>query len=140
MTYASVQDLVERFGEQEILQLTDRDHTGAIDEAVAERALRDATAEIDGYLAARYALPLASVPVVLVRLCADLGRYYLYDDHAPEQVSARHKAAVETLKRISTGHIALGASESGDTPETADGAEMESGGRIWDRDDSGGFI
>lgn len=140
MNYATLQDLVNRFGEQEVLQLTDREHTGEIDEAVAERALSDAAAEIDGYLAARYVLPLAAVPLVLVRLCADLARYYLYDDHAPEQVTQRYKAAVETLKRISTGQVALGVSDSGEQPETADGAEMESGGRVWARDDSKGFI
>jgi phage gp36-like protein len=140
VSYAGVQDLVERFGEQEILQLTDRTHTGEIDTAVAERALRDAAAEIDGYLAARYVLPLATVPTVLLRLCADLARYYLYDDHAPEQVVQRHKAAAEVLRRISTGQVALGLSDTGETAETSDGAEMESGGRIWGRPDSKGFI
>lgn len=140
MTYAGVQDLVERYGEREVIELTDRDRHGEIDEAVAERALTDATAEIDGYLAARYALPLEHVPVVLVRLCADLARYYLFDDHAPEQVSERYKAAVEMLRRISTGQVALGVSDQGERPETADGAEMESGGRIWDRTDSKGYI
>ncbi|MCS4503891.1 DUF1320 family protein [Arhodomonas aquaeolei] len=140
MTYAAVTDLVERFGEEEIIQLTDRSHTGSIDGAVAERALGDATAEIDGYLAARYVLPLEHTPVVLVRLCADLARYYLYDDHAPEQVSERRKAAVETLRRLSAGQVALGVSEQGDAPETADGAEMDGGGRVWGRTDSKGFI
>lgn len=140
MSYAGVQDLVERYGEQEIIQLTDRDHTGAIGAVVVERSLRDAAAEIDGYLAARYVLPLATVPTVLVRLCADLARYYLYDDHAPEQVVRRHKAAIELLRRISTGEVALGLSETGEAPQASDGAEMESGGRIWGRDDSKGFI
>lgn len=140
MSYAGVPDLVERFGERELVELTDRASTGAIDVAVAERALRDASAEIDGYLAARYVLPLASVPVVLVRLCADLARYYLYDDHAPEQVNARYKAAVEMLRRISSGEVALGLSEQGETPASSDGADMVSGGRVWARQDSKGFI
>lgn len=140
MSYAALSHLVERFGEQEVLQLTDRAHLGEIEEAVASRALEDATAEIDGYLGARYVLPLAHVPTVLIRLCADMARYYLYDDHAPEQVVMRYKAALDTLLRISRGDIDLGVSAEGDAPPTADGAEMVSGGRVWGRDDSQGFI
>lgn len=140
MIYAGVQDLVERYGEQEILQLTDRTHAGQIDATVAERALRDAAAEIDGYLAARYVLPLAIVPTVLLRLCAELARYYLYDDHAPEQVRHRYNAAVEFLTKISTGKVALGVSDAGESAQNADVAQMESGGRIWARDRSEGFI
>lgn len=140
MSYAEVSHLVERFGEVEIRQLTDRAHQGEIDPAIAERALDDATAEIDGYLAARYVLPLAHVPTVLVRLCADMARYYLYDDHAPEQVVMRFKAALDTLLRISRGDIDLGVSAGGEAPASADGAEMVSGGRVWDRNDSKGFL
>ncbi|MDX1755883.1 MAG: phage protein Gp36 family protein [Marinobacter sp.] len=140
MTYATQADMVERFGEGELIDLTDRNHTGAIDATVLGRALADATAEIDGYLASRYDLPLASTPVVLVRVCADLARYYLHDDHAPEQVTERHKAAVALLRRISDGQVSLGASESGGTPTTNNGAEMAGGGRIWGRDNSKGFM
>ncbi len=140
MSYATLDDLRRRFGEEELIQLTDRAHAGAIDTDVVDRALSDATAEMDGYLAARYQLPLGSVPLVLVRLCADIARYYLYDDHATDQVTERHKAAVETLKRISNGQVSLGLDAEGESPETADGAEMTSGGRIWDRADSKGYI
>jgi len=35
--YASVTDLIERFGETEIVELTDLEHTGAVDEAMAEQ-------------------------------------------------------------------------------------------------------
>lgn len=140
MSYAQVSDLQQRFGERELIQLTDREGTGDMDVAAVERAIDDATAEMDGYLAARYQLPLASVPTVLVRLCSDMARYYLYDDHATDQVTERHKAAVQTLARISKGDVSLGVDAAGESPETADGAEMVSGGRIWARDDSKGYI
>jgi phage gp36-like protein len=140
MTYAGVSDLVERFGEAEIRQLTDRDLTGAIDEVVAMRALQDANAEIDGYLSARYQLPLSHVPVVLVRLCVDLARYNLHDGHAPDHIVRRHQDAVDMLKRISNGQVALGLSLDGQSAETTNGAEMVSGGRVWGRGDSRGFL
>ncbi|TGG92527.1 DUF1320 domain-containing protein [Natronospirillum operosum] len=140
MSYAELEDLQARFGDAELVQLTDVTGSGEIDIAPIERALDDATAEIDGYLSARYQLPLASVPVVLVRLCADMARYYLHDDHAPDQITERHKAAVQTLQRISKGEVSLGMDAAGESPQTADGAEMVSGGRVWAREDSKGYI
>ena len=44
MPYATLTDLVTRFGETELAQLTDRSHTGAaIDAEVVQRACRPAT-------------------------------------------------------------------------------------------------
>ncbi len=140
MSYAVQSDMVNRFGEQELIQLTDRDRTGAIDTVVLDRALADATAEIDGYLAARYQLPLTSTPTVLVRVCADLARYHLHDDHLPEPVQVRYKAAIDLLRQVSTGRVSLGLSETGESPTSNDGAEITSGGRVWDRNDSKGFL
>ena len=68
MPYATQADLETRFGSAELAQLTDRISGSVIDAAVVGRALADAEAEIDGYLAARYQLPLASAPAVLGRI------------------------------------------------------------------------
>lgn len=140
MNYASQVDMVERFGEQELIRLTDRNRTGTIDATVLDRALTDATAEINGYLASRYQLPLTSTPVVLVRVCADIARYHLHDDNIPDPVETRYKAAVELLRQVSIGRVSLGVSDTGAEPTSNDGADIESGGRIWGRADSDGFI
>lgn len=140
MTYASQADMIDRFGESELIDLTDRSFVGTIDVVVLDRALADATAEIDGYLASRYQLPLTSQPAVLVRVCADIARYNLHDDNLPELVETRYKAAVDLLRQVSLGRVSLGASDTGDSPTSNDGAEIESGGRIWGRADSKGFI
>ena len=86
MPYATQSDLEERFGPQELAQLTDRVDGLMPDPAVIARALADAEAEIDGYLAARYTVPLSAVPAVLVRLTCDIARYRLYDDRVTEAV------------------------------------------------------
>tara|TARA_B100000029_G_scaffold326008_1_gene318475 strand:+ start:592 stop:1014 length:423 start_codon:yes stop_codon:yes gene_type:complete len=140
MSYASQADMINRFSERELIQLTDRNNTGAIDATVLDRALADATAEIDGYLAARYQLPLTSTPTVLVRVCSDIARYHLHDDHIPEPVETRYKASVDLLRQVSMGRVSLGVSDTGDEPTSNDGAEIQSGGRVWDRADSKGFI
>ena len=56
MTYATRDELQERFGLDELTQLTDRMGAGVPDDNLVARALSDADAEIDGYLAVRYQL------------------------------------------------------------------------------------
>ena len=107
MTYATQADMVERFGHEELAQRTDRFDGQAIDEVVLGRALADADAEIDGYLATRYTLPLASTPAVLVRLSADLARYMLCGDKVHDSVRQRYVDAVAVLKRLATGEVQL---------------------------------
>lgn len=140
MPYCTQQDLVDRFGEDELIQLTDRANVGAIDQAVLDRAIADAGAEIDGYLAGRYALPLATVPTVLVRLACDITRYFLYDKAPPEQVAKRYDDAARFLRSVAKGEVALGADAAGVKAMPSDGAQMESGGRIFGRDQADGFI
>lgn len=107
MTYAAQQDLIERFGQAEIAQLTDPAAGVTIDVTAVARALGDADAEIDSYLGARYALPLAAVPAVLVRIASDIARYYLWDNAAPETVRTRYQAAVALLKQLAGGQTVL---------------------------------
>ena len=107
MTYATLVAMVAQFGEPEVVQRTDRVDAGVVDTVVLERALVDADAEIDSYLGTRYALPLASTPVLLVRLAADIARYRLYDDGVPDTVRQRYEDCVSLLKRLSSGDVVL---------------------------------
>ena len=138
MTYATQADLVERFGFEEVAQRTNRFDGRSIDEAVLARALADAGAEIDAYLVRRYALPLASTPGLLVRLCADLARYQLCGDKVPDSVRQRYVDAVAVLKRLATGEVQLagvaavpaagaGAAVAARTPARRFGPEQLSG-------------
>lgn len=118
MTYATQADLEIRFGSEELAQRSDRINGSVIDVAVVDRALADAEAEVDAYLASRYQLPLASVPAVLVRLTCDIAFYRLCDI-PPEEVRKRYEDAVRDLKRaadgvlVIDGAVALGKSPSG---------------------------
>lgn len=134
--YCTVQDLIDRYGETEILELTDRDQSGSVDQTVAERAIDDASAEVDGYIGSRYDLPLDSPPAVLTRIAADIARYRLYDNLATEEVRKRYEDALRFLKSVGKGEISLGASE----PPASTGSPMVSRGRrMFDDDDLEGF-
>lgn len=108
MTYATQADLVDRFGTEELAQRTNRVDGLTIDTVVLGRALGDADAEIDGYLATRYSLPLASIPAVLVRLAADIARYRLSDKGISDTVRQRYEDSVSLLKRMASGDVKLG--------------------------------
>ena len=134
MNYATAQDMVDRFGETEMVQLTDPDILAVQAEKV-ERALADAQALADGYVGRVYRLPLAGcakpapvpgdigavqlvAPPQLTRIACDVARYYLYDDLAPEhEVYLRYKAAERELAAIAEGKAVL-ACPWGGTPGT----------------------
>lgn len=116
MTYAIWQDMVARFGAGELQKLDPSrvKPMPAAEPPVAEDypgltvALGDASAEIDGFLAPLYALPLEGGPwLFLRRLACDLARFYLYDNSVPDAVGERAKAARETLASIRSGEVAL---------------------------------
>lgn len=112
MAYATVADLIDRYGEAEIQQRTDRVGAGVIDAAVAQRALDDAQAEIDGYLSSRYRLPLPTMPPLLSRIACDIARYRLWEDLASPEVRTRYEDARRLLEAISRGTVSLGLPDS----------------------------
>lgn len=108
MAYVSLADLVDRYGEEEIAQRSDRAAGVTIDAAVVGQAIADAEAEIDAWLAARYALPLPTVPAVLKRVAAAMARYHLWEQQASERVRQDYEDARRLLEAISRGRVALG--------------------------------
>jgi phage gp36-like protein len=130
--YGSLQAMVDRFGQVEMAQISD--HTGqgdGVDEAAVQRALEDAGAEIDGYLAGRYTLPLASVPRVLVNVGCDIARYRLYKDIATDLVRKRYEDAVKLLEKVASGKVTLGLDVAKQPVAEAGGPAACSPGRVF---------
>ncbi|GGI81688.1 hypothetical protein GCM10007978_19420 [Shewanella hanedai] len=139
--YATSGQMIARFGEDELISLTDRDGSvGGIASNVLDVAIKDATALINGYLAGRYTLPLATPPAMLERLCCDIARYGLYDNGASEQVSKRFDDAVRFLEMVAAGKITLGITTQGGSPVSNDLPTIESDGAVFNRRNSTGFI
>jgi phage gp36-like protein len=123
MTYATKQNLIDRFGSDELIQRTDRANTGSINDAVINQALSDADNTINSYITAY--LPLSTVPSGLVRIACDIARYYLYDDAIPEAVEKRYDDAISYLASVGKGQIALIA-DSVQQPVTASSVDIDS--------------
>ena len=122
--YATAQQVIERYGAGMVRLLTDRDGAGAVDPLVLERALADAAAEIDTYLAAKYDLPLIGTPRVLTRLAVDIAVYRLAAgaDLATDERRRRYEDAVKLLERIARGEASLGLADP--PPSAAGGVKI----------------
>lgn len=107
MSYASLADLIERAGEDEILQVADRDSDGVIDPDVVTAALVHADNMANGYLAVRFALPLATVPDLLRTWCISIARYHLHRDGPPDHIVRDYRDAIASLKDLARGVIDL---------------------------------
>ena len=124
MTYATQQNMIDRFGTQELIELTDRSNLGVINTAALAVALNDADDEIDGYLAGVCVLPIVNVPDRLVKLAADIARYELYGANVTEQVRARYTDAISYLKQVVIGTASLGLDATNNTAPEVGGVGM----------------
>lgn len=134
MTYATKQDLLERFGDDELVQLTDELAQGEIDDVKVTRALVDADADINGYLANRYALPLATTPPMIRRLACEIARYHLFNKAPTEAVAQRYRDAIRMLEAIAKGLVGLGLDGVGEPINSAGAPDFTTPGRVFTQD------
>ncbi|MFP4733663.1 gp436 family protein [Pasteurella multocida] len=112
--YATINDFILRVGEFQVMELTDRENTGEVNQAVLTIALSDSSSQIDGYLVGRYKLPLKTIPQNLTRICCDLTRYRLAsmsDVSITEEIIERYKLSLRELEGIASGKVSLGIAE-----------------------------
>jgi phage gp36-like protein len=167
MTYATAADMIDRFSAEELAQVADRgiprvvtpelltavataaalddftaDQIAAANSAIAviDVALKDATDTIHSYLAARYGMPLASVPDIIKRTVCDLARYNLNKDQVTERMTQAYNASLKWLGMAAAGTVTIGLDPVGVAPETANGAEIHSAETVFNRDRAKGFI
>ena len=121
MPYAIAQDIIDRYGDDALLIAADRNNDGVVDAAAVDRALADATAEINVYVGRVEALPLTTVPEILVNLCVDIALYKVSNGlAATEAQRQRYEDAIALLKSIAKGEASLGLTDGSEEPE-ADG-------------------
>lgn len=141
--YATRQGMIDRYGQDRLVQLTDIHDppTGGIVDAVLDLALADAANVIHGYArAGGYQVPFAAAPDMVVRWQGDIALYLLYRDAAPEKVAEDYKAAVAQLKDLARGVVVLQA--AGVAAPVADGGGtvlLDGSGRTFTGDSMRGF-
>ncbi len=119
MSYATPADLLKRIGEKEMVSVTDRVFNGEIIEEVAQTALDDATAEINGYLI-KYTKPFVTAPPILILYCCDVALYRLCvaDVLETNSIAQRYLQAISFLEKVASGKISLTVDDTGTEAET----------------------
>ena len=109
MSYCTLAQLTDRYGDALLKKLTDRatPPAGAIVEAVVDRALADTDALINGYLQGRYVLPLAVTPALLADLAQQVAIYKLHGTAVADKIKDDYDQALATLRLIAAGTVRL---------------------------------
>jgi phage gp36-like protein len=109
----TLQDLIDRFGERELVQLTNEQprQDSVIDLAVVTPAIDDAVGKVASYLRPVGLVGVDAlgnvvytqsddVPSELTRTTCDIARYYLYDNGVTETVETRFDDAIKWLDKV----------------------------------------
>ena len=119
-----------------LVELTDDDALGVVDQGRVDEAISAAQGEVDGYLAERYTVPLSPVPPLVKAACEDIAIYNLYSrtqDEIPESRKTRYAGAVRLLEKLASGAISLGIADPPE-PAAADNLTVSAGERIFPDD------
>ncbi|MFZ0888156.1 MAG: DUF1320 domain-containing protein [Candidatus Binataceae bacterium] len=138
MSYAAPADMIARFPNRDLVQLTNEDPSvTTVNTSTLQTVLDDASAEIDGYIEARFSLPLAQVPAALNLLTCEIAMYKLQalrPLHDIEDARKRYEDAIRKLEKVAKGELTLGLSPAGIQPDVAQKVEtVEGPRRIFDR-------
>jgi phage gp36-like protein len=113
VAYATIQDMIDRFTEVEVLRLSANggDLPDLIVDAPVLRALDDATSMVEGYLRRRVSVPLqAPIPAEVTRAVCILARYDLAtggDREPSTQMRNDRNDVVSWLNKIAEGYVTL---------------------------------
>jgi phage gp36-like protein len=124
MSYSTQSDLAKLLSPAQLIQLTDDNADGAADADPITEAIAQADAEIDGYLGARYPVPVSPVPDLLRTLSVAIATWKLYSRRSLLNDMRRtgYVDAIDTLKRLAAGTMVLPASGGGEV--ATDGSDL----------------
>jgi phage gp36-like protein len=110
--YCSIDDIRKNIPDVSLIELTDDNGTGQIENSIVSEAIAYADSTIDGYLRGRYSLPLNPVPKIIQKISIDIAIYHIYSRRfeleMPEGMQKRYENAVKLLEAIRKGIIELG--------------------------------
>jgi len=112
MDYCVIGD-INGISAQRLIELTDDNDTGVVNEDIVNSNIKKATNLINGYAKPRYTIPIDPVPGLIKDLCAEITTYLLFcrRESVPDEWSLIYKSAISKLKDISAGRISLGSNE-----------------------------
>lgn len=164
MPYVTLLQLAESPGALELAQVASTQHSAVVDAELMEGTLRvedrsaytagqiaaadeakarilelikEADGLIDGYLARRYALPLATPPGLLVTWARAIVRYKLHPDRdgddRSDPVVRDYRDALKFLQQVSEGKFSLGIEDPTTGAAVVGDVRFESGAKVFGR-------
>ena len=112
MAYCSIDDIKNIIPERELINLTNDTPSlsSVIDITRFEAVCLVTDSLINGYLRARYKLPLKTVPSFISQIAQDICAYRLYSRRPreiPEHIVKNYEYAISNLKSIKKGELLL---------------------------------
>ncbi len=138
MPYSTQSDILKRISSDELAQLSSE--TDTIDADVVTEMIATADAEIDSYVAVRYAVPLPAPPKFISTVSVSIALYRLFERRSqrlggiPQAVKDGYENAKSILKQISQGHLSVGADPPPGPSSMSGRASFESDSREYTKD------
>jgi phage gp36-like protein len=141
--YSTNSDIETRIGTPKYITLTDDSSSGVADEMKVTQAREWAEAEMNSYLARRYAVPVSTsgstdLQMALRSISVDLAVHRLYERKPPmpDDIRRRRDAAIGWLAAVVSGAIVLpGATELASNPTQGPFGQAVGRGRILTEDE-----
>ena len=151
MAYCTVNEVLEMLKPGMMDVIVDDKYTDDFKDRIqaitplAEKAIEDAGAEIDGYLSKRYDVPFENTPRVINKFCKDIALYNLVSRQGIDESDSektyltRYNSAISFLTKVASGVIEIGVGNNTTQHAAQTGFSMSSSGRIFSRDSMGGW-
>lgn len=133
-------DILKQITDADLIELTDDNNTGLVDDAIVDGAIINAEGEVDGYLAKRYATPVNPIPDIVKAFTVDVAIHRIYGRRqgAPEDIEKRYSNAIRFFRDVSKGVVTLGVKVP--EPENSGSqVDIQSDDRIFDRESMNGY-
>lgn len=112
MAYCTLEEIASAITEDDVAQLSDDEHIGAINTQRVNEAIARADALIDAFASS---VP-DPVPQIIRQISVDLSIYHLYKrrfaSDMPESIDKVYARSIDLLKQIQSGRMSIGAVES----------------------------
>lgn len=141
--YSTLDDIRKLVPEEAIVQLTDDEGLGTVNQTRVDEAIAQADAEVDSYCGGHYSVPFGTTPEIVKKLSVDIAIYNLYSrrvEELPGVRAQRYKNAVRQLEAIAKGTLSLGVDPAPAAP-TDSSAETNkpTDTNVFSRDNMEGF-
>jgi len=133
MAYTTRAEIEKKISEDTLIDLTDDNDTGSVNDNVMDQAIADADTEIDGYIAVVYSsvMPFSSTPRILQKYSTDISVKNLYEHRkkVTDWAEKAYDSAIAFLKLAGQSKTSIGLDIPRDSQVKTDDVEIRSNPR-----------